>query len=378
MSINFALALTLFYGTGMRAAQVLLALYALHLGAKPLPIGILAATYAAFPMLLSWQVGKLADRFGSRWPLMCGAFCGTCGMLVPYFLPGLPALYLASAMYGLLHAFSNVCLQNMVGLLSNPRNRSRNFSNFTLVQSVTVFLGPLLSGFSIDYAGYAVACLSLALISLAPMAMLAIRGGILTKGSPASALAGSVRDLLAETGLWRVLVTSSLMTTGVDLFQFYMPIYGHGIGLSASAIGVVLAMFAVAAFIVRMVLPLLIARFTEEKILVWAFFFGAASLMLVPFFKSVAVLALISFLFGLGMGSGAPITLMQTFSNAAEGRSGEAMGLRVTVNQMTRVVVPLVFGSIGSLFGLVPVFWVNALMLAGGGAIGRRKGAAPN
>jgi hypothetical protein len=48
---------------------------------------------------------------------------------------------------------------------------------------------------------------------------------------------------LTGTGLWRVLATSSLLMTGVDLFQFYMPIHGHDIGISASAIGVVLAMF---------------------------------------------------------------------------------------------------------------------------------------
>lgn len=81
------------------------------------------------------------------------------------------------------------------------------------------------------------------------------------------------------------------------------------------------------------------------------------------------MLALISFIFGLGLGCGMPITMMQTFSTSTEGRSGEAMGLRVTVNQMTRVIVPVMFGSIGSLFGLFPVFWMNALMLAFGGAL---------
>ena len=93
--------------------------------------------------------------------------------------------------------------------------------------------------------------------------------------------------------------------------------------------------------------------------------------MLVPFFKSAAVLAVVSFVFGLGMGCGQPITIMMTFSNAAEGRSGEAMGLRVTVNHLTRVVVPIVFGSIGSMFGLFPVFWVNALLLASGGTVAK-------
>ena len=363
-------ALMLSSGTSMKAAQVLLALYALKLGAEPFTVGILFATYAVFPMLLSWQVGRLADRVGSRWPLMFGALCGTGGMLVPYFMPGLPAFFIASAMYGLLHAFTNVCLQNLVGLLSNPQNRSVNFSNYSLVMSTAVFLGPLLSGFLIDHSGYPATCLSIVLISFITVAMLLIWGGALPKGTRlAETPKGNIRDLLAGSGLWRVLVTSSLVVTGTDLFQFYLPIYGHSIGLSASAIGIVLAASAAAGFAVRLILPFLISRLTEGKVLSYAFFLGALSLLLVPFLKTAVMLALISFIFGLGLGCGMPITLMQTFSTSTEGRSGEAMGLRVTVNQMTRVIVPVMFGSIGSLFGLFPVFWMNALMLAFGGAL---------
>jgi predicted MFS family arabinose efflux permease len=178
-----------------------------------------------------------------------------------------------------------------------------------------------------------------------------------------------VRDLLATAGLWRVLITSSLVITGIDLFQFAMPIYGKGIGLSASAIGVVLAMYSVAAFLVRIILPTLIARSSEETVLTYSFFIGAASLIVVPFFTSVPLLALISLTFGLGMGCGQPITMMMTYSSSSEGRTGEAMGLRLTANHITRVIVPLIFGMIGSAFGMYPVFFVNALLLASGGAV---------
>ena len=382
LSIYFTFALTLFNFTSVKSAQVLLALYALHLGAQPFVVGVLAATFSAFPMLLSWQVGKLADRLGSRWPLMLGSVGGAGGMLVPYYMPGLPALYTAAAMYGLMFALSSVSLQNLVGLLSDPHTRARNYSNFSLVVSLSGFLGPLLAGFSIDHAGHSLACLYLGLISLVPAAMVALWGGVLPKGSGAASAAGSVGDLLAGSGLRRVLATSSLLVAGIDLFEFYMPIYGHGIGLSASAIGVVLATFSAAAFAVRLILPTLIDRLTEEKVLAYAFFIGAASLIIVPFLKSAAVLTLVSFAFGIGMGCGQPITMILTFNASAEGRSGEVMGLRVTVNHTTRVIVPVVFGSIGSGLGLFPVFWVNAFMLVSGGALTRsgpirRRPASP-
>ncbi len=368
-SIYFIFALTLLSFTSVRAGQVLFALYALHLGAQPFAVGILAATFSAFPMLLSWRVGKLADRFGSRWPLLFGALGGACGMLVPYAFPAMPALYIAAVMNGLFFAYFGVSLQNLVGLLSHPHERARNFSNFSLLVSLSGFLGPLLSGFSIDHGGHAAACLLLALIALIPAPMLALWGGLLPGGSRTAPVVRSIRDLLAGSGLWRVLITSGLLVAGIDLFEFYMPIYGHGIGLSASAIGVVLATFSVAALLVRMVLPLLIARLTEERVLAYAFFIGAATLILVPFFKSAPFLMLISFAFGVGMGCGQPITMMLTFNASAEGRSGEALGLRITINHMARVIVPVVFGAIGSGFGLFPVFWVKAFMLASGGAL---------
>ena len=369
MSIYLTFALALSIITIVQAGRVLLTLYALKLGAQPFAVGILAATFSLLPMLFSWQVGKFSDRFGSRWLLMVGTVGGAFGMLLPYSISGLPAIYIAGVMNGLLFAFSGVCLQNLVGLLSNTETSAKNFSNYSMLISLTGFIGPLLAGFSVDHSGHAVACLYLVLLSLVPAALLLVWGGTLPTGSRAAHRAGSVRDMMAESGLWRVLATSSLVVTGIDLFQVYVPIYGNEVGLSASAIGVVLAMFSIAAFVVRMALPYLIARISEERTLAYSFFVGAASFFLMPFFQSPVVLSLIAFVFGLGMGCGQPITLMMTFSNALEGRSGEAMGLRVTVNHLTRVVVPILFGSIGSAFGLFPVFWSNALLLVSGGAV---------
>jgi hypothetical protein len=65
---------------------------------------------------------------------------------------------------------------------------------------------------------------------------------------------------------------------------------------------------------------------------------------------------------------------MLIFSRAPEGRSGEALGMRVTINQITHIAVPVLFGTIGSVFGVAPVFITNALILAGGGLLNRARG----
>jgi MFS family permease len=359
----------------VRAGRVLLALYALHLGAQPLTVGMIAATFSVFPMLLSLLAGRFADRFGSRWPLLVGTAGGACGMLAPYLAPGMPALFVAAAMNGFAFTFVNVALQNLVGLLSEEHEQARNFSNFSLALAVASFAGPLLVGFSIDHSGHAFACLYIVAVSLVPVLMLATRKIAVPHVRPASARAGSLRETLARPGVLRVLLTSSLVVTGIDMYQLYLPVYAHSINLSASVIGVVLATFSAAAFVVRLVMPRLLKIWSVEGLLACSFYLGAASLMLVPLFESAPVLALTSFLFGLGMGCCQPITMMLTFSRSAEGRSGEALGLRLTVNHLVRVVGPVVFGSVGSAFGLLAVFWGNAALLGGGGVVtGARAG----
>ena len=379
MSINFALALALLNMSSMRAGRVLLTLFALYLGAEPVTVGLLAATFSVFPAVLSWPAGRLADRFGSRWLLMLGAVGGGLGILIPYFFSGLPAIFVAAAMNGVSLAIYNVSLQNVVGLLSTPENRTQSFSNYSLTNSIGSLTGPLIAGYSIEHMGYTASCLPLALLALMPLGMLAIWGGALPGGTGrAKPAGGGVRDMLANRGVGKTLATSSLLQTGQDLFQFYLPVYAHGIGLSASAIGLVLAMNSAAAFVVRLVLTRLIAKFNEERVLAGAFYIGAVCFILLPFFTSGTMLAIAAFVFGLGMGCGQPIVTMQMFGKSAAGRSGEALGLRMTVNHLTRVVGPVIFGFIGSAFGLPAVFWVNGLMLGGGGALSHKRESAGN
>ena len=168
-----------------------------------------------------------------------------------------------------------------------------------------------------------------------------------------------------------MLVISGLVQLGYDLFQFYLPIYAHSIGLSASAIGAVLATLAVAAFVVRLFLARLVKRFPGRTLLLAVFVMGAIGYALVPFSNNAIVLGAIAFVFGLGMGIGIPLTVILMFANSSEGRSGQTLGLRLTANNLVRVGGPIVFGAVGTALGLASVFWIVAAILAGGCALAR-------
>jgi MFS family permease len=364
-------ALMLFTWTSISAARVVLTLDALQLGASASAVGILVATFYVFPLLLSWFIGIFADRVGSRWLLLSGTLAGAVGMLIPVFVDGLPVLFVAATLVGFSFSFYNVLLHNLVGLLSQPHERPQNFSNGGLVGATTNFAGPLLAGFAIDQSGYAVAYLCVMALALIAAALLMFWGDVLPGGSRQSVARKHLRDTLADPGIARILATSSLVQLGQDLFQFYIPIYGHQLQISASAIGAVLAAYAAASFVVRFVMPRLIARLGEERLLAYSFYLAGVGFLLVPFSGGAFTLGVISFVFGLGMGCGQPITTMLIFSHSAAGRSGETLGLRQMVNNLVRVSGPALFGFVASAFGLLPVFWINAVMMGGGGWLAR-------
>lgn len=358
----------------VRAGRLLLTLYALRLDAEPYVVGALAATFSALPMTISYWVGRVTDRFGARWPMVWGIAGGGVGILVPFFSESIPALFVAAAFNGLSFAFYNVSLQNAIGLASAPEERARNFSTFTMVVSIGTLVGPMLAGFSVDWSGHVRTCLWVGLFTLVPIAMLLLTGGGLPGGSgkQKAAAGGNMWEVLTDPGMRRTLILSSLMQSGFDLFNFYMPVYAHSVGLSASVTGIIAGTFAIAGFLVRTALDWLLKRFSLEVVLRGAFILSAAGWFLTPFFSDAVALCVIAFIFGFGISIGQPITLSLSFSNARDGRSGEAMGVRLMVNHGTRVVVPLVFGTIGTGFGAFPVFWLNALMLLGGLGLTRK------
>jgi MFS family permease len=366
MRIYYVFALALFNQTGVKATRVLLTLYALELDAPAIAIGLLAATMGVFPMLLSWYSGRLSDRFGARWLLVLGSASGACGLLVPFLWPGLPAIFIAMAATGFANTFSNVPMQNLVGLLSAHEERARHYSNYSLVAAVTNTLAPVVAGLLIDRAGHGATCLYLGAPLCIAVTMLLLWGGRLPGGTRNTGPAASAWGQIRNPAIWNVLMASSVAQTGTDLFHFYLPVYGHEIGLSATSIGIVLAMYSAAALVVRVYLPRLVAKLGPAVVLFRAFFAGAASLALVPLGSHSMFLAATAFLFGLSMGCCTPITMTLMFDRAEEGRSGEALGLRLTADNFTRLIGPVFFGAIVSALGLAAAFWINAVMLGAG------------
>jgi MFS family permease len=355
-------------------SRILVSLYALELSATPLVIGTLVSLYALVPLFLSVYSGRLSDRLGHRVPMLAGSVALATGLALPFFLHGMPALYASAALVGGGFSFFNIAAQALVGAISKPESRASSFSMLAMGYSVASLAGPLLVGFSVEYAGHARSYLYLALIVLPTVALLAWSGR--RYSGTAQAHDGAPRrvvDLIRNRPLLWMFIASGTCVTGWDLFSFYTPIYGKSIGLAPSVIGMIVSVFGAATLVVRTFIPMLTRRFREEQVLAAALCVGAAAFAVFPFCQSVALLMLIAFIAGLGLGCGQPLTMLMTYARSPAGRAGEANGLRQMANNITHLVVPLLFGAVGSAFGMLPVFLTNTAFLFTGAYFSRKR-----
>ena len=376
VAVYLAVLISVLQGISMRGAKILVSLSALAMEATPFQVGVLAAMFAAFPLLLAVYAGKVSDRIGVKRPIVWGAAMIALGLSVPLAVPGLAGLVLAAALVGLGHIFFHVSIHNLVGAYGAGEARTRNFATFALGASISAFIGPALAGLSIDFQGFRATHVLLAAIAFSPAVILMLRPGIIPARTPhtKNESAGGSLELLRDPGLLRTLIMSGVTLTGIELFTFYFPVYGRSIGLSASAIGMVMSSYAVAAFLVRMGMPHATRRLGEVGVLTASLFMAGATYLLVPMVSQAWLLALTAFLLGIGLGCAQPLTIILTYNHAPPGRSGEALGLRLTANKLTQILVPLAFGAMGSAFGLIPVFFANGAFLLTGGVISFAEG----
>jgi MFS family permease len=373
--IYFATAIVVLVHVSFGGSRILISLYALALHASPFVIGLLISLYAVMPMFLSVQAGRVADRVGHRLPMLYGSIALVAALVIPAVWHGLPALFVSAALAGGSFSIFNVAAQALVGAMSTPEKRAFNFSTLSMGYSIASLVGPLVVGYAVDHVGARWAYAILALILVVPTLALLDRKRVPASLKPGSGETGkrSILDLLRNKSLLAIFLASGACVTGWDLFTFFMPIYGTRIGLSATMIGVIISAFGVATLVVRVFIPRLTKRYGDNLVLGWAMALGAVAFGSLPFFENVGFLIAAAFVMGLGLGCGQPLTMMICYNRSPTGRAGEANGVRTMANNLTHMVVPLVFGALGSAFGMGPVFWINSFVLLGGAYLGAKR-----
>jgi len=360
-------------------ARVTSSLYALANGSSTFTVGVLMALFALVPMLTAVRAGKWLDRIGPHRPLATGGTLLLLGIVLPAAFPypvaDLGPLLVGVALIGTGQMLTQITVQDLVGRAAAPHERTIAFSWLALGASVSGFTGPVSAGFIIDNLGHRAAFATFSLVTLAMLGLLAH----VWKTLPGPMGARSPHDerpffdLLRETQVRNILITTTLISMSWDLQTFMVPVHGTRVGLTASQIGLVLGSFAIATFTIRLAMPWLARTYREWQVLTFTLFTAALAFTVMPLLDSLLPMACCAFLLGLGLGAAQPNVMTLLHERTPSGRVGEALGLRTTIMNSSHVVLPLVFGAAGAVIGAAAVFWIMATMLASGGYASARR-----
>lgn len=368
--------LLLLMHTALAGGRVAVMLNAVELGISKFGVGMLIACFALLPMFMAVKAGRRIDVRGSYRAMWLAALISAVGTMLPWVWPHWITLGLAAASIGIGHMGFQIAVQGLLGR-ADPATRLRNYSWLAMAMAVSGFSGPLIAGLSIDYIGHRWAFFILGLCpAVAFVGVWRLRQVLIDSHEPQSAPAkpNRLRDLWAIKPLRYALLSNLLLASAWDTHYFLVPLYGVQMDLSATMIGLILAAFSVATFCIRMLLPLIQGRVKPWTMIHFAMISAGLYFVVYPLLSHPWLLMALSFALGLSLGSTQPFILSLLQTHAPEGRKAEVFGMRMALVNGSQVSMPLGFGAIGSLVGILPLFWVSSAALILGAWLTRAGG----
>jgi len=368
--------------TGTRLAAPLLAL---QQGYSAAAVGVLLALFALTQVFLALPAGRFADRHGLRLPLLISIACATVGAGLCAVFPMFPVLCIAALLTGGATGIAVIALQRHVGRAAkNPTQLKQVFSWLAIAPAAANFVGPFATGLLIDHAGQTPGDLTGYRTAFVLLLLLPLVGWLLARSakelplSPRAVGTAKPRawDLVAQPMFRRLLFVNWMQSAAWDVHTFVLPLLGHERGLSASVIGSILGAFAIAAALVRVVLPAIASRLSERDVITASNVVTALVFVAYPFMTGPIGMGLCSVMLGVALGAVQPMVMSMLHQITPHARHGEALGLRLMTLNASSVAMPMLFGAAGALIGVAGVFWIVGGVVALGTPAVRKLEAA--
>ena len=361
--------------TGFRMGAPLMAL---KQGYSPLAVGGLLALFAVSVVFLALPAGRLADRHGLHVPMRLAVLIASLGLGLSVLWPYFWVLCVSAMMVGGASGLAVIALQRHAGRLAHgPTELREVFSWLAIGPSLSNFVGPLLVGVLIDRVSFQAAFLAMATLPWLAWWLVRQVDRMPTIPSSDQALAPSSWAMFREPAFCRLMLINWVLSSCWDVHTFLVPVIGHERGLSATVIGAILGSFAVAATLIRLVMPWMASRLQEGRVVGSAMIATSVLFMLYPLAHSAWLMAGLSVLLGFALGSVQPMIMSTLHQITPHAQHGQALALRSMAINASSVLMPLLFGTVGTLVGVGVVFWAVAGVVGGGAPVAFSIRTAP-
>ena len=320
-------------------------------------LGLIAAAFAAFPILIAVPVGRFIDRGNDALTIWVGSAILAVAAAGFLLWPSATGLVLVTAFMGIGHIMLMASQQMLcVRAAASPRAMESVFGNYMVAGAIGQGVGPYVVGL----AGGAATVPPTRLLFIVALVCAVVSLGIALTMRPrrdrAKAATGEkpvpVADLLRTPGLLPVIVAGVILISASDIILIYVPLLGAERSIDVEDIGLLLTARAAASMVARLFYARMVAAFGRWPLMISSTVACAAAFAAlavpVPLAGMYLILVVMGFSFGLATTLSITIVVDMT-----EGQSrGTANTLRILGNRLGQFVLPFGAGLLAAAIGL--------------------------
>lgn len=345
-------------------------LQALELGASPSLVGLVLSAPYLLPLVFAIPLGGVVTRVGPQKIFFVGAGGMMLGPWLSVALPTFGGLVATQVVVGLAHVIMVIAAQSVVAGLGRGRTLERYFGWYTMCLSGGQLIGPLLAGRMIDTLsmGWVFATIgtlpALGLVSACYFIGNARRGHC----TPRSLLGYRAQASLLRhnSGVQMSIAVTVAVLFALGAHGAFLPVYLEELAFSATLIGALVSLRALAAMLIRPIMPQVIqAMGGRSRTMIASVAAVAMGLMFTGTTGSLVLLAVLAILVGLGSGISQPLSMVILAEHVSSGQRSSALGMRLMGNRGAQVMAPLVLGVMAEVAGFTLTFLVAGVALLG-------------
>lgn len=367
----------------LNLARPLISYKVLALGGDSVAVGLTSASFALVPAAIALWLGRMSDRRASMKGItVAGTLMLAAGPFLLSAAPSLLLVALTSAVLGVGHLCFTIAGQSAIARFVPLSRMDAAFGWFTASFSLGQLAGPLVAGLAMGAAGDAPADTRLvdvnaALILAGAIAVLAVPVALgasakerasdpkTAEAAPVKAPASkSVAHLLGIPTVRTNMLASLALLATTDIIVAFLPLLGEEYGIAPIAIGILLAIRAAASITSRLLLPVMLSRWSRTGLITASLVGAGIPLAILPWlFGNLVMAAVLLAIVGFFLGLGQPITMTLITHAVPPDARGAALALRLLGNRLGQVALPIGAGVLAAPAGPGGALWMSSAVL---------------
>jgi MFS family permease len=357
--------------TGLGIIWPLVPVYAVHLGAGGLQVGLIIASFNLARTLSNPLAGRLSDRWGRKPFIALGLLLYALVSVFYVMADRVEALVLVRFLHGFTSVLVGPVAMALAADIAPPQRLGRYIGTLNMAVMLGLGVGPVLGGIIRDLFGMGAAFYTMGGLALftffGVMAFLPGSDGLETAVSKNPV--APYKNLLSHRVVQGIFLLRFFVAAGQGSVYTFLPLLALGMRLSSSQVGIILGVNIFLIALLQRACGDLADRLNPTHMIIVGTFISGLAVSGMPFVNGFAMILGLNIIMGIGNGIAMPAGFVITGQLGKTMGMGSIMGITDAGWSLGMIVSPILSGIIMDSLGLPSIFLTGGFLIITGTAL---------